>query len=200
MKVKIQDTRISFPHLFEPKAVGEKGNPRFSAAFVIDPAAKPLVEIDGNWVAATWPSIIKRVAVDKWKDKADAILKELKAKGRLCYKDSPLTNSEGEVYDGFEGMHCLNASNEARPIVLDRDRTPLTQADGRPYGGCYVYASVDVWAQDNQYGKRINATLKGVQFYRDGDAFGGGAPASPDDFDDLGVPDESADDDLAKLA
>jgi hypothetical protein len=44
---------------------------------------------------------------------------------------------------------------------------------------------VEIWAQDNNYGKRINASLKGVQFVRDGDAFAGGGAASPDEFEDL---------------
>jgi hypothetical protein len=31
-----------------------------------------------------------------------------------------------------------------------------------------------VWAQDNQYGKRINAALRAVQFVKDGAPFGEG--------------------------
>jgi hypothetical protein len=90
-------------------------------------------------------------------------------------------------------MHAVNAGqgeSKGRPLVIDRNRDPLTAADGKPYSGCYVNVSIDVWAQDNKYGKRINAQLKGIQFVRDGDAFGGGAPASPDEFEDLGVPEE----------
>lgn len=44
---------------------------------------------------------------------------------------------------------------------------------------------IDVWAQDNNFGKRINASLGGVQFLRDGDAFAGGGVASEEDFDDI---------------
>ncbi|MWN55950.1 ssDNA-binding protein, partial [Escherichia coli] len=51
--------------------------------------------------------------------------------------------------------------------------------------GCYVNAVIDIWAQDNNFGKRINASLGGVQFLRDGDAFAGGGVASADDFDDI---------------
>lgn len=48
-------------------------------------------------------------------------------------------------------------------------------------------ASIELWAQDNkQFGKRINAQLRGVQFLRDGDAFAAGSPASEDEFEDLG--------------
>ncbi len=65
-------------------------------------------------------------------------------------------------------------------------------ADGKPYSGCYVNGIVDIWAQDNGFGRRLNATLKGVQFVKDGDAFSGGTAVSADAFDDLGV-DESTD-------
>jgi hypothetical protein len=42
---------------------------------------------------------------------------------------------------------------------------------------------VEVWAQDNQHGKRINASLLGVQFVRDGEKLAGGSTATADDFE-----------------
>lgn len=185
MKVKLEKVRIAFPAVFEAKAVNGEGDPRFSAAFVIVP---------GSANAKALTAAVEATAKEKWGPKAPDILKKLRAEGRVCYKQQPLTNGEGEVYDGFEDMHVLNASNKTRPLVLDRNKAPLTAADGRPYGGSYVNVSLELWAQDNNFGKRINASLKGVQFVEDGDAFGGGAPASPDDFEDLGVGDETGDD------
>ncbi|MFD1244790.1 ssDNA-binding protein [Paralysiella testudinis] len=78
-----------------------------------------------------------------------------------------------------------------KPIVLDKDaKTHLDSTSGKPYAGCYVNAKIDIWAQDSQYGKRINAGLSGVQFIRHGEAFGGGAPATEADFADLAVADD----------
>lgn len=37
MKVKLQKVRISFPALFEAKTGAGEGEPRYSAAFVIEP-------------------------------------------------------------------------------------------------------------------------------------------------------------------
>ena len=181
MKVTVKNVRIAFANIHEPDS---KYN-RYGASFPIDPAS-----VNAKACAAA----IEAVAKEKWGAKAAAILAEIKKKGDLGYQESAKTNSEGEVYDGFADMFTLNASNKTRPLALDRDKSQLSAADGRPYSGCYVNASVEFWAQDNEYGKKINATLKGVQFVRDGDAFGGGAPASPDDFDDLGVENETADD------
>ena len=173
--VKVQNVRISFPSLFEAKAINGEGDPRFSAAFVIVP---------GSANATLLAETMRAVAKEKWGAKAEGILNELKAKGRVAFKESPLSK-DGEVYDGFEGMFCLNASNVARVPVIDRDTQPLTPADGRPYGGCFVDCSVDLWAQDNSWGKRINAKLRWVQFRGDGDAFSGGAPVSQDEFESI---------------
>lgn len=175
MKVKVSNVRLAFPALFDAKTVGGEGDPRFSAAFVIEP---------GTENAKTLKAAVEAVAKEKWKDKAQGVLKELRSKGRIGYREEPLSK-DGEVYDGFEDMHSLNASNKARPLIIDRDKTPLTAQDGKPYAGCYVNATLDCWAMDNNFGKRVNFTLTGVQFVRDGDSFGGGSRASEDDFDDL---------------
>ena len=184
MKITIKNVRLAFPQLFTPKSVNDS-EPRFSAAFVIEPGSANAKALKGACV---------EVAKEKWKDKAAGIYKELVSKGRVCYREEPLKNSEGEVYDGFEDAHVVNASNKARPTVVDRHRSPLTESDGLPYGGCYVNAILDIWAQDNQFGKRINASLSGVQFYSDGDAFGGGGAAKASDFDDLGDGADASDD------
>jgi hypothetical protein len=183
MKVKLQKVRIAFLVLFEPKTVNGEGDPAFSATFVIEP---------GSANAKALNAALAAVAKEKWADKAPAILKDLKAKGKVCYQEAAKTNASGEVYDGFEDMHFCSARSKTRPLVLDRDKSPLSMTDGKPYGGCYVNVSLDLWAQDNNFGKRVNASLKGVQFDSEGDAFGGGAPASSDEFDDLASDDIAA--------
>jgi hypothetical protein len=63
-------------------------------------------------------------------------------------------------------------------------KAPLSASDGKPYSGCYVNALVELWAQAHaEHGKRINASLMGVQFSKDGERLSGGATAAADDFD-----------------
>jgi hypothetical protein len=57
-----------------------------------------------------------------------------------------------------------------------------------------VDVSIDVWAQDNNYGKRVNASLRGVKFARDGEPFAGGGAATEDDFEFEAADTEAADD------
>jgi hypothetical protein len=88
-------------------------------------------------------------------------------------------------YDGYEGMFVIASNNRTRPTVVDRDLTPLVEEDGKPYSGCYVNGTITLWSQDNQYGKRVNANLRAVQFVKDGDAFGVKPADAEDEFDVL---------------
>ena len=87
-------------------------------------------------------------------------------------------------------------ANNKRPKVIDRDKTPITEEDNKLYSGCYVNAVVDLWVMNNTYGKRVNANLLGVQFYKDGDTFESGSTADDDDFDDFEVASDMDDFDI----
>lgn len=179
MKVALTNVRIAFPKLFTAEAVGKGDGKYYSAAFPIEPGSANHKALD---------AAIAAVSKEKWGAKADAILGNIIEKGDIGFKHKPAKNATGEVYEGFEGMFTCNASlneKKGRPLIIDGQKNPLTERDGKPYGGCYVNASVDVWAQDNANGKRVNVQLKGIQFARDGDAFTGGSPASVDDFDEI---------------
>ena len=168
--ITLKNVRLSFPHLFQPQ-VQPDGKKTFGASFIF-PANHPAkAELD---------AAIKAVAKEKWGAKADAELKALVAAGRTCLRDGDI-----KAYDGYQGNWFVSASSKTRPQVIDKDTSPLDENSGKPYGGCYVVGSIEVWAQDNQFGKRINATLRWVQFARDGESFGGGKPVSMDEFEAL---------------
>lgn len=192
MKVKLVGVRMAFGHIFEAKAF-EDGDPKFSAIGIIEPGSE-----NAKLMRKAIAAICKEQKWDTQKVKTkqgEVTVKEwLEQQDRICYRENEKTNSAGEVFEGFEDMYWVAASNSSRPTILDRDKTPLTQEDGKPYSGCYVVMIIDVWPQDHKkYGKRINATLKGIQYYGEGDGFGGGAPASESDFDDLAVGDDGDD-------
>jgi hypothetical protein len=176
MKIKLNAVRLSFPQLFEAKTVNGEGKPAFSAAFLISPKDPQIAMIN---------TAISTVAAEKWGAKADAILKTIRAADKTCLHSGDLKAN----YDGFEGMMYISARNPLKPSVVDTNRSPLVAEDGRPYAGCYVNAVLELWTQDNNYGKRVNATLMGVQFYKDGESFVGGGVADADDFDDLTIED-----------
>jgi hypothetical protein len=168
--VILKNVRLTFPQLFEPKQVNGQGEAKYSAAFLFPRSHACVAALQAAILAA---------ATEQWKDKAPAMLAQLKAADKICVHDGDAKSD----YAGYAGNLFLNASKNVRPLVLDRDRTPLTAADGKPYSGCYVNAMVDIWAQDNKFGKRVNASLMGVQFLTDGERLAGGVTATADDFE-----------------
>jgi hypothetical protein len=176
MKLKLKRVRIAFcQHLHTAGAITAGDTPKFSATFLIPKSDAEQVQRISE--------VIKAEAVEKWRDKADGVLKALAADNKIC-----LRNGEAKSqYDGFSDCFYIAANSKVKPLILDVDKSPLAESSGKPYAGCYVDAVVDVWAQDNQYGKRINAGLRGVRFVEDGDAFTGAGVANANDFDDIAV-------------
>lgn len=178
MKILIKNVRLAFPNLFKATAPATGGEPAFSASFLLAPSHPQFKELE---------AAIASVAKEKWQAKADVTLKALKSSDKTCLHNGDAKSE----YDGFEGMFYISTRSKTRPTVVAGDRSPLSAEDGKPYAGCFVDASIEIWAQDNNFGKRINAQLRGVQFRRDGDAFGGGSkPADADEFEEISTADD----------
>jgi hypothetical protein len=164
-KLKLHNVRLSFPSLFR-KAVFSGEETKYEGTFLInkEDQADKIAEIE---------AAVKTLIKDN--------LKGAKLPSdKICLRDGNDVD-----YAGYDGHMSIKASSAKRPLVLDRDRSPLTEDDNRLYAGCYVNAVIELWAQNNQYGKRINANLLGVQFFKDGEPFSDGVTASADDFDDF---------------
>jgi hypothetical protein len=169
--VKIRDARLAFPNLFKPRPGEDGGKAKYGALFIMDPSNPAVKEIE---------KISLAVAKEKWPKTWEAIVKGLKAQDKMCIHDGA-TKSQ---YNGFPDNMFISANSDIAPTVLDIDKSRLTETSGKPYAGSYVIVSVEIWAQDNKFGKRINAQLRGVQFQRHGDAFAAGSAASEDEFEE----------------
>lgn len=173
-RMLLKDARLAFPKLFEAEQVNGQGDPKFGASFIIAPDHPQVAEIQEKMEA---------VGKAKWGAKWPAVKKAMEKQDRMALHDGDIKSK----YDGYAGNLYISATAQesSPPTVVDRDRSPLSKTSGRPYAGCYVNASLEFWAQDNQFGQRVNAQLRGVQFLRDGDAFAAGRPADADEFDDV---------------
>jgi hypothetical protein len=182
MKLVIRNARLSFPDLYTAVQYQNQGPFNYRATFLVPADGKMKKEI---------AAAIRQVAADKFGAKADAILKEAVAKGKICFLDG----SEKD-YNGYDGQFYLVATRQdtaGAPVVVDRAKQRLAESSGQIYSGCYVNAVVEIWAQSNTFGKTVRCTLVSVQKIADGESFGGAAPATDEGLDDLGF-DESADD------
>lgn len=164
-KINIPAARLSFPSLFREATFGGESTGKYEATFILD--KKDHAEL-----------------ISKIKEKIGTMMKdELKTKlpsDKICLKDGDEMGRDEMV-----GKMVIKASTKKRPLVINRNKSPITEDDNVIYAGCYVNAIITLWPQSNSYGKRINAQLDGVQFVRDGDAFGD-AGVSVSAFDAFG--------------
>ncbi len=175
MKVILKKVRLAFPDIWTAKSV-KGGALRYGCSLILDPNTP-----EGAANIKTMKAAIAQVATEKWKEKAKAVVATCQAKDEICLHDGNLKSE----YDGYEGNMFVSANSKKRPVVVNSDKSPLTEADGKPYSGCYVNASIDVWAQDStDYGKGIFASLIALQFKEDGAAFSGGEGYAETDFED----------------
>lgn len=166
-RIHLKNVRLSFPSVFK-KSVYDGKEGKFEATFLIPKSNKELKkQLD--------TAIAKYIAEAKIKIAPD----------KLCLKDG-----DEIEYDGYADHWALKASNAKRPTVLNREGTPITDEDGIIYAGCWVYAIIDFWVQNNKYGKRLNANLYGIKFFKDDAPFGAGPIDVSDDFDDFDDIDE----------
>ena len=183
-KIKLRNTRLSFPALFTPKPPKAdkdgvaRGKPSYQSNFLIpftDKKQIALVEDAIDYAISEWER--KNPKAGRFPDLDDL------SKNEKCWRSGE--NKRGEpLYDGYEGCMVLAARNSKRPPVIDADKTPLIEDDGKPYAGCYVNPIVRIWIQDNENGLALRCSLEAVQFYRDGEAFGAAPVDTDSEFED----------------
>lgn len=189
MRILVKNVRIRFANIFEPTLQPGAKEPKYSLKAIIEPDSENVALIE-NAMAA--------VAKEKWKEKAESVEKMFVRTGRkpdVCFVREPYTSKDGVVWDGFEGKYYLSASSDmqSRPKIVDQNpKIDLIKSDGKPYDGCYVNLSLEIWPQQNDFGRGVRAQLKGVQFVKHGDAFGGSPPSDGSEFETL----ESVDEDF----
>jgi len=172
-RIRLDNVRLAGHSLYTPSAFQDNQQVKFSATVLFEKKSKQAKAIK---------ALLEQVAKDKWGAQSTTILKQLFAGDKMCLHDGAI-KADKDGYD--DTLNYLNATSKSRPGLFNRTREPVTEADGVIYSGCYVNFIIELWAQDNQYGKRINAELKGVQFVGDGERLGGASPASAEDFPEL---------------
>jgi Protein of unknown function (DUF2815) len=172
MKVKLSNVRLSFPDMFTAVEFTKgDGKFRYNATFLIEPGSA-----NDKAIEEAIATEAKAVFGEKWEKQVASIRSNA---NKFAYLDGDLKD-----YDGYEGKKYLACHSKVRPTVIDRDKSPLTEQDGRPYAGCYVNATVEIYCQKGE-NSGVRASFTGVQFAKDGDAFSAGRPADPDEFEDL---------------
>ena len=164
-RIKLENVRLSYPNLFNAKAM-EGGKPKFSASFLIP--------------KKTHGALIKRIEQAIERAMLDKFQKKVPLK-HVCLRDG--NDKEDKEGYGDEVMYLV-AKSDSRPAVVDQQVNPVVEADGKIYGGCFVNATIEVFAYTHPTGgKGVSAQLRAVQFVKDGPSFGAGPVNAEDEFE-----------------
>ena len=164
--ILVKNVRLSYPHLFKKWGMNEGDTKKFSSKFLLDKKTHAAdIKGMGQHLAGLMTTSFKgRIPNDK-----------------LFFRDGDQTGKETSA-----GQWEIAASEDKAPDVINRDRSRVNEDDDIVYAGCYVNVLIRPWAQNNKFGKRINANLLAVQFVKDGERFSGiERPDTNEAFDDV---------------
>lgn len=162
--LKSPKARLSFPNLFQARGY-EGQEAKYSATLIFDAAAQATPEFAAMKKAAG------AAAKEKWGEK---IPSNLRNPIRKCEEKDSYNTPE------FAGCVFINVSTKQKPGVVDEKVQPIIE-EGEIYGGCYVRASLSVYAYDMSGNKGVSFGLRNIQKVADGESFGGRTRAE-DDF------------------
>lgn len=153
--IMLKNVRCSFPALFtKPIINGEEGKCGLTVLLdPKDPAHKASLKELQTEISRLIKADLKgtRLSADK-----------------LCLRDgNESTRAE------YRGYWYVSANHKTKPVVISNDGQTVVTAeeDCAIYTGCRVNAKLQLWAQNNKFGKRVNATPIAVQFFADDEPF-----------------------------
>ena len=183
IKLMLSGVRCSFLVLGDPEDYQSNKKFRWSATALFP------------YDSATYKTVIealKSTAKEKWEKKWESAYENAMSDSKACC----LLDGKKKDYEGYAGHWALTAhryQDKGRPLVMDKDKSPIYKPDnslyegkgGVIYSGAVVNMQVEFWAQDNSNGKGLRATLLGIQKAKDADAFGGGSVPTDDAFGEI---------------
>jgi hypothetical protein len=168
-KVVTGKVRLSYAHLFTPKAIEEGQEPKYSVCLLIPKSD-----------TATVKKI--NAAIEAAKKAGEKILVNQNGKMPTNLK-MPLRDGDEERADApeYAGHWFINANSAQKPGVVDQNVNPVLD-QSEVYSGCYARASINFFAFNKAGNKGIGCGLNNVQKLADGEPLSGRTRAE-DDFD-----------------
>jgi hypothetical protein len=168
-KVVTGKVRFSYLHVWEPAAVEEGSQKKYSVSLIIPKS-------DTATVARIKDAIQSALEAGKAKfgGKIPASLK-------LPLRDGDLERADDDAY---LNSWFLNANSSKQPGIVDQNVQPILRQD-ELYSGCYGRASVNFFAFNTNGNKGIACGLNNIQKLSDGETLGGRTTAEFDFSDDL---------------
>lgn len=173
-KVITGKARFSYLHVFEPAAVAEGQDKKYSVSLIIPKSDKKTIAAINKAIDAA-----KEAGKAKLGGKIPANLKTPLRDGDLERPDD----------DAYAGAYFINANCTTKPGLVKKTSMGLVQISDQEelYSGCYGVASITFYAFNTSGNKGIACGLNNLLKLEDGESLGGRSTAESDfaDFADV---------------
>lgn len=171
----------SYPHLFQPNANANGGDPKYSCTVLIPKTEKKAID-----------AIKKAIADARAEFCAKNGAQALPTQPKHTLYDGDGTRPSGDPFgEECKGHYVITVSSKNKPLVVDRNGNEILDAN-EVYAGCKIRVNVNFYGYNSNGNKGITAGLNAVQKWADGEPIGGGH-VTADVFDD-GFTDGEGDD------
>lgn len=185
-KFKLENVRLSYPSLDKPSAMqnddGTSKEPEYSANFILHKKKHAAI------IAAVIAEA-KRLVTAK--------CGKLPIKLHLPVRDgaSYINATTQEIKDGYgEEFMGITAKSRSKQMCVDRNKQRVDESV--LYAGCYVNTVITLYVWNNpKKGWGCSANLGPIQFFKNGERFGGAVLDADEEFDDLGDDDDGEEED-----
>ncbi len=171
--------RFSYLHVWEPSAVDEGQDPKYSASLIIPKSDKKTLKM-----------IKEAIENAKVQGKSSKFGGKIPANLKTPLRDGDEERPDDEAY---ENSYFVNANSKTKPGIVDVDCNKILDQD-EVYSGCYGRASITFYPFNTSGNKGIACGLNHIQKLKDGEPLGGRSAPENDFGDDFVFEDE--DDDL----
>lgn len=175
-KVITGTVRLSYAHVWEPSAIQEGQEKKYSVCLLIPKTDKKTIDKINAAIEAA-----KQAGVSKFGG-------SVPKKGlKMPLRDGDTDDARGGDED-CAGCYFINASAKTKPGIVDKDCNPILDKDD-VYSGCYAVVSLNFYAYNTNGNKGIACGLNHIMKVRDGEYLGGRSRAE-DDFAGVVVEDD----------
>jgi len=169
-KVVTSKVRFSYLHVFEPTAMGEEKDKKYSVSLLIPKTDTVLLDRLHKAIAAA----TEQGKTGKFGGKVPANLK-------LPLRDGDVERSDDPTY---AGCFFMSASSKTKPGIVDANLQPIIN-ETDIYSGCYGRASINFYPFNVNGSKGVACGLNHLQKLEDGEALGSRGKAEDDFSDDI---------------
>lgn len=102
--------------------------------------------------------------------KLQQVIQALKDKAKTNVNDDKifLKKPAPNEYEILSSLYCIQASNDRQPLIFDQNANEVVTNNKLFIPGSILCVSGTVWFQNNEWGRRINFSLEGVQYVKPG--------------------------------